>query len=152
MRTRLIGQLLLLCGFLGAPSLPISAEDRQLVAGADDLVVVVLRENGVPALSRAEVFDIFMGRSRSLPDGRRVVPLDLGEGSILRDRFYQEVLERSPAQVRAHWARLLFTGRGSPPRSVDSLDEVLLAMKQNPQSIAYLPRRVLTPALAVVYE
>jgi len=127
------------------------AEDTAEMAG-DQLVVVMARELGTVRLSRSEINDIFLGRLRHLPDGRPVIPLDLDEGSVLRDRFYLEVLDRTPAQVRAHWARLLFTGRGTPPRSVDSAQQAILAIANDHRLIAYVQRSNLSDALVVVYE
>ncbi len=127
------------------------AEESSGQAG-DDVVVVMWQENAELKLSRDQISDIFLGRLRQLPGGRRVVPLDMAEGSALREQFYREVLERTPAQVRAHWARLVFTGRGSPPRSVDSPEDAVMAIAEDSRIVAYLWRRDVDGSLAVVYE
>lgn len=119
---------------------------------AEELVVVMARQGDTVTLTRNQVVDIFLGRLQQLPDGRRIIPLDQAEQSEARERFYREVLERTPAQVRAHWARLVFTGRGSPPRSVALPESVVGAIHEDSRVIAYLYRRDLDASLAVVFD
>lgn len=118
----------------------------------DQLVVVVSRDNPVQSLSKLQIEDIFLGKSAVFPDGRRAVPVDNAEGSVLRTRFYTEVLGRTAAQIRAHWSRLIFTGRGRPPRSVSSVEELLQIVAKDPQSIGYIERHLVTDAVRVVLE
>lgn len=121
-------------------------------AGAEDMVVVVSRNSSVQSLSKLQVDDIFLGKALVFPGGQRAVPVDQAEGSETRGRFYNEVLGRTSAQIRAHWSRLVFTGRGRPPRSVASGDELLQLMANDPQVIGYVERRKVNGTVKVVLE
>jgi len=109
-------------------------------AALADVVVVVSSESSVESLSRALLTDIYMGRTTTLPGGSTITPIDQSERSAAHEAFYQAYLGRSAAQVKAHWSRLIFTGRGQPPRSVSNSEAVAEIVSQNPNTVGYIDR------------
>jgi len=108
------------------------------VEASSGVVVVVAAGEPVPELSPAQIEDIFLGRSNRFPDGRPAMPIDRSEGSPVRQAFYSEVLGRTLAQVKAHWSKIIFTGRGRPPRQLASADELRKLLRDNPAAISYM--------------
>lgn len=105
-------------------------------AGADDIVVIVHRDN--PHLVDLNyVQQLYVGAVRGWPDGGTALVLDQPDGSAAREAFSANVLRRSPANVRAVWAQNIFTGRGFPPR-VASEDEVKRLVAANRRAIGYI--------------
>ena len=78
------------------------------------------------------------------------VPIDQDLGSPLRDEFYSKVTHRTPALVKAHWARLIFTGRGQPPAEVDGNAAMRRMIAENPGMIGYVERTALDPSVRAV--
>ena len=107
-------------------------------AAPEDVVPVVSARSPVTALNANQVADIFLGKASRFPDGSVAVPIDLSEDSPLRDRFYTSYANKSAAQLKAHWAKIIFTGRGQPPRQVTSSVEARKAVADNPNAIAYI--------------
>lgn len=105
---------------------------------ADDVVAVVSAKSPVTQLSSAQVADIFLGKSNRFPDGTQATPIDLVEDSPVRDRFYSQYTGKSPAQVKAHWSKIIFTGRGQPPRQASSPVEAKKLVADNPNAIGYI--------------
>lgn len=103
-----------------------------------DLVVVVAANSTVTQLDQDQVANIFLDRSASLPNGTTALPTDAPERSEVRDRFYIALCGRSPAQMKAYWSRLIFTGRGKPPREAGSTDAVKNFVRTTPGGIGYL--------------
>jgi ABC-type phosphate transport system substrate-binding protein len=120
----------LLVAVLGAVSLPAAA----------DLVVVVSANSPITQLSDNEIADVFLGKLTRLPGGTALQPLDQAEGSSAREAFYAKFTGKSPAQVKAFWSKLIFTGRGRPPRSLANDAEVIRALHDNPGAIGYVER------------
>ena len=118
----------------------------------DDIVVIVSSLNSVKTLTRDHVEDIFLGRMQQFPNEQRALPIDQAEGSAVRERFNMEVLGRTSAQVRTHWSRILFTGRGRPPRSVASSEDMLQAVATDVHAIGYIERRFVNGSVVVVFE
>jgi ABC-type phosphate transport system substrate-binding protein len=68
------------------------------------------------------------------------VPLDQAEGSATREEFYLKFTGKSPAQVKAFWSKVIFTGRGRPPRALANDAAVVRALRDNPGAIGYVER------------
>lgn len=122
-----------------------------------ELVVVVNADNPVDRLTRDQLVDIYMGRRTHFPDGRPALPIDLGPDSPLRAAYYQTLVGKTVAQVNAYWARLLFTGRATPPRVLPDIEAVLEVVRANQDALAYLdsenlPGKDLDSQLKVVYR
>lgn len=107
-------------------------------AAAADVVAVVSAKNPVTALSKNQVMDIFLGKTSRFPDGSPAVPIDLVEGAATRDAFYAGFAGKSPAQIKAHWSKIIFAGRGQPPREVANSVEVKKFIVDNPNAIGYI--------------
>jgi ABC-type phosphate transport system substrate-binding protein len=119
-------------------------------AAQAEVVAVVAAASPIRALSHEQIADIFLGRSTRLPSGTVAVPLDLPEGSPERDEFYLRVAGKSPAQLKAFWSKLIFTGRGRPPKSVADSGEVLKYVRQNPAVIGYVDRAAVDSTVRVL--
>lgn len=120
-------------------------------AAATDVLAVVSAGNPVTTLSRNQAVDIFLGRANRFPDGRPAVAIDQVEGSPARDAFYAGFAGMSPAQVKAHWSKIIFTGRGLPPRAVASSIEVRKRIAEDPHAIGYVEAGVVDHSLKVLF-
>jgi len=115
-----------------------------------DLVVVVSVSNEVGKLTSSQLAGIFLGRQRQFPSGGVAIPVDQAEGLPIRNEFYSRYLGRSAAQIRAHWAKLIFTGRGRPPQTVANGAEMAKFVAQHPGAIGYLAPNLVDDQLKVV--
>jgi ABC-type phosphate transport system substrate-binding protein len=118
--------------------------------GAADLVVIVSARSPVTALRTDQVAAIFLGQTARFPDGLEAVPLDLPLGSPLRDEFYERVTNKTPALLKAHWSKMVFTGRGQPPGEVADSASVRRQVAGNPELIGYIERGALDPSVRPV--
>ncbi|WP_420231612.1 phosphate ABC transporter substrate-binding protein [Pseudomonas sp. ABY48] len=108
-----------------------------------DVVVVVATSSPVKALARNQVADIFLGKTSRFPGGGQAIPIDLTEDSPTRDEFYTTFTGKSAAQLKAHWSKIIFTGRGQPPQSVSSSAQVKKRVAETPDTIGYIDAREL---------
>ena len=115
-----------------------------------EAVAVVSVKNPVTSLTRDQVADIFLGKSVRFPDGHAAVPIDQVEGSATRDEFYLAFAGKSQAQLNAHWSRIIFTGRGQPPREVANAAEVKRRLASDPSAIGYIEPRLVDGSVKVV--
>lgn len=117
---------------------------------AQDVVPVVSAKSPVTALSSHQVADIFLGKATRFPDGTQAVPIDQNEDSPARERFYAQFAGKSPAQVKAHWSKLIFTGRGQPPKQVAGGAEMRRAVAENPSAIGYIDPKLVDASVRVL--
>ncbi|HYC36984.1 MAG TPA: phosphate ABC transporter substrate-binding protein [Usitatibacter sp.] len=119
-------------------------------AAAQEVVAIVSAKSPYVNLTSAQVADIFLGRTSRFPDGALAVPIDQPEDSALRDRFYAQFTGKSAAQVKAHWSKIIFTGRGQPPRVASSGAETKRIVAENPYAIGYVDSRLVDDSVRVV--
>lgn len=105
-----------------------------------DLVVVTPARGEVGPLSREDVINIFMGRYRQFPRGGAAHPIDLPENHPDRSRFYLQLINKSPAEVNAYWARLTFSGKTRPPPQARTVAEAIDWLARQEGAIGYLDR------------
>jgi ABC-type phosphate transport system substrate-binding protein len=116
-----------------------------------DVVVVVSAKSPVMALSKNQLIDIFLGKVSRYPDGTEAMPLDQAEGSGDRDEFYARAADKSAAQIKAYWSKIIFTGRGQPPPTVSNGLEVRKRIRENPAAIGYIDRALVDDTVRVLF-
>jgi hypothetical protein len=101
-------------------------------------------------LSKSQVADIFLGKTARFPDGSQAVPIDQSEGTAVRNEFYTNFAGKSAAQIKVYWSKIIFTGRGQPPKAVSNGIEVKKHLAGNPAAIGYLEANLVDDSLRVV--
>ena len=119
-------------------------------AALADVVAVVSSKSPVAALSKNQVVDIFLGKVSRFPDGSQAVPVDQVEGSTARDQFYTRFAGKSAAQLKAHWSKIIFTGRGQPPKQVSNSTEAKKLIADNPHAIGYIEQNLVDSSVKVL--
>lgn len=118
-------------------------------AGAE-VVVIVSAKSPVASLRADQVADIFLGHLANFPDGGQAVALDQQVGSTQRDEFYVKVAAKTPPLVKAYWSKMIFTGRGQPPKEVPNAAAVRKMVADNPALIGYIDRSELDASVKPV--
>ena len=119
-------------------------------AGASELVVIMSAKSPVAALRQEQVADIFLGQIASLPGGGEVVAVDNVIGSVERDEFYSKVTSKTRPLVKAYWTKMIFTGRGQPPKEVGGSAAIRKMVADNPGLIGYIDKSALDPSVKTV--
>jgi ABC-type phosphate transport system substrate-binding protein len=115
-----------------------------------DVVAVVSAKSPITALSKSQVTDIFLGKASRFPDGTQAVPIDQIEGTAVRDEFYTNFIGKTAAQMKAHWSKIIFTGRGQPPKVVSNSREIKQLLAQDPRAIGYIERSAVDGSVKVL--
>lgn len=101
-------------------------------------VAVIVHPSNANALDEAAVSKIFLGREKSFADGKSVVPLSLAESAPASTAFNDAVLKKSSSQLKAYWSKLVFTGKGTPPKEIATDEEMIKLVATNPSVIGYV--------------
>jgi ABC-type phosphate transport system substrate-binding protein len=105
---------------------------------AEAKVSIITNAANAAAPERDRITEIFLGKARRWPDGAATKPVDLPEGSAVRNEFYAALLGKSDMEMKKYWATTIFTGAGIPPKSLVSEGEVVQFVKDNPGAIGYV--------------
>ncbi|MCE1183549.1 MAG: hypothetical protein LWW81_14770 [Rhodocyclales bacterium] len=117
-----------------------------------DMVVVVSARSGIAVMTRNEVVNIFLGRTRQFFNGNEVRVVDMAEGHPDRARFYQGLFGKDPSQVDAYLSKQWFSGRGQPFARVDNSEEVVRWVLNYPGGVGYVDASKVDARVRVVFE
>jgi ABC-type phosphate transport system substrate-binding protein len=108
---------------------------------AEDIVVIV--NPAAKPISKEQIADLYLGRTAGL------TPVDQTVGSAIYVQFYKKVTGRDVAQVKAIWSRILFTGRGLPPKQLPDSEAVKKAVAANPNTVGYIEKSAVDATVTV---
>jgi len=83
-----------------------------------EIAVVVNPSMDISTISQDDIQRIFLGKTTRFDNGKVSKPVNQDEGNAIRDEFITKVLDKSQNQYRAYWSRLIFTGKGRPPKDM----------------------------------
>ena len=116
-----------------------------------DLAIIINSQNPIESMNKREVTDLFMGRYVAFPDGTAALPLDHPVDSQARSFFYEYFTGKSVSQINAYWAKLIFSGRATPPRVAPTSESIVKMVAENKNAIAYLDASLVTSEVKVVF-
>ncbi|PRC91877.1 phosphate ABC transporter substrate-binding protein [Solimicrobium silvestre] len=119
-------------------------------AALSQVAVVVGAKSDVAALTADQVSSLYLGKTDKFPNGNTAMPLDQATGSAVRNNFYDKVTGKSEAQVKSAWSRLVFSGKGTPPKEVASSAEIKKLVTNNPNTIGYIEKSAVDSSVKVV--
>lgn len=116
------------------------------------IAVVVGAKSAASALSAEQAAALFLGKSDQLPGVGVALLLDQPEASPIRETFYTKVAGKSAAQVKAAWSRLVFSGKGTPPKEVGNSTEVKKLVAANSNAVGYIEKSAVDGSVKVLFS
>jgi hypothetical protein len=114
------------------------------IAAAQPLAVIMSPTATAPTIP--QVANVYLGRSFELK------PFDLPETSPLRTHFYKSVTDKDADQVKAAWSRVVFTGKGQPPKQLADSAAVKKAVAADPKAIGYINAADVDSSVKVIFQ
>ncbi|PTT87535.1 hypothetical protein DBR42_11450 [Pelomonas sp. HMWF004] len=119
-------------------------------ASQAQVAVIVNPKNASATMTAEQVSGIFLGKTTTLPGGSTAAPVDQAESAAIRDQFYTKVTGKQAAQVKAAWSRLVFSGKGTPPKELASSADVKKFVAANPDAIGYIEKSAVDGSVKAV--
>jgi len=116
---------------------------------AADIAIIANPGFAAESATAAEVKRLFLGKSTSI-SGADAMPLDHKNGDAEWQQFYDAVVGKNASQLRAYWSRLVFTGKGKPPKALDDDVEVVSAIAADSSLIGYVDVNSVTSDVKVL--
>lgn len=114
------------------------------------VVVIVSADSTIEQLNKGDVSDIFLAKKSAFPNGASAVPVDQVENSADRESFHEMVTGMSGRQLKSYWSKLVFSGKGEPPKEVSDA-EIVSEVAADPSKIGYVDSSRVTDSVRVVY-
>ena len=107
------------------------------VSLASTLVLIVNKKNPVSRLSQQDAKRIFLGKRMTWPNKSLITTITQANSEAHR-QFVRAIIRQTSQEYSAYWNRLARAGRGIPPKSVATDDEVKAAVSTNVNAIGYI--------------
>lgn len=107
-------------------------------------------KNATATMTADQVSLIFLGKQTTFPSIAKAHPVDLSQRSPAREEFYTKVTGKTAAQVKAAWSRMVFAGKGQPPKEMASSDDAKKFVAANPDAIGYIETAAVDASVKVV--
>ena len=99
---------------------------------------VIVNPGNTANIDTDYVKKIYTGKITEFPDGQLVNAINLSQSNDTRTAFDEKFLQRQTSQVQALWSKLVFTGKGTPPKEVGSSEEVMALVASDKSAIGYI--------------
>lgn len=114
-----------------------------------DIAVIVNPTNDA-TLTAKEIKRIFLNKAKKYPNGLAAVPVNQTPGTDVTSTFNKAVLKKSDNQVKAYWAKLVFTGKGKPPQEAAGDAAIKSLIANNPSMIGYIDESAVDHSVKVI--
>ena len=115
-----------------------------------DVAVVVHLNNDMTNITTVQAANIFLGKTKTMPSRKLIIPIDQSRKSDIRKEFYEKLVNKNQNQLNAYWARQVFTGKSQPPIQVNNDEEVKLLIAENPNMIGYIDSAAVDDSIKVI--
>jgi ABC-type phosphate transport system substrate-binding protein len=102
-----------------------------------EVTVVANSSVGASEISADDLKRVFLGAKSSLSDGSAVEPV-LQQAGATHEAFLKEYVGKTDAALRNHFKSLVFTGKGSMPKSFGSDADIVAYVARTKGAIGYV--------------
>jgi len=134
------GRLLIAAGFIIAAAMNLIASDVKIIGN------VSVKADSI---STSELKSVFLLQRRTLKDGSPVVPV-LEKSGTTHEAFLRQYLDRGSEEIRTYYQGLVFTGKGSMPKQLNSDAEVVAYVSRTRGAIGYVSGDASTEGVKVL--
>ncbi len=106
-------------------------------AGASDIVIIANPGVTADSLSLEMISDIYQGHTGKWENGRTIRVVMLKKGAT-HERFSEEVVGISTANLKKLWKKVIFSGSGTPPKILRSEDKCVEYIAATDGAIGYI--------------
>ncbi len=103
---------------------------------AGDVVLVANQNVPVATLSRHEVKNIFLSNKKNV--GGVTIKLSVLKDDDLTKRFLKTYVGKTPSQFSNYYKKLVFTGKGKPPKFLGSEAELIAYVTRTSGAMGYV--------------
>ncbi len=114
-----------------------------------EVAVIVSADSTITRIDAKDLERVYLGKSKTLGDVE-VTPVNLENTHDVAAAFNRALLNKSSSQVKAYWSKLIFTGKGTPPKEVSSEADMLSTVAGDSTAVGYVDSGSVTDDVKVL--
>jgi ABC-type phosphate transport system substrate-binding protein len=107
------------------------------IAWAGGIKVIANSSVGASSVSADELKSVFLQDKNSLADGSHAEPV-LQKGGAAHEDFLKQYLDKNDSALQTYYRSLVFTGKGSMPKTLGSDAEMVAYVAKTKGAIGYV--------------
>lgn len=119
-------------------------------SGQGQIVVIVNKANPVTNISKANLLNFYLGNEIVWENSNRIYPITQRTNQSIAKIFFQKGLGKTVGRMKRIWLKLSLSGKTSPPKILNSADEVIEYISQNEGAIGFIPIKKLNENVRVI--
>lgn len=117
-----------------------------LSMGAQAANLVVIGSPASPPITKDQLVDVYLGKAQVAN------PVDIADSNPLYAEFYQKATGRDVTQIKSTWSRIVFSGKGQPPKQYPDAAAIKKAVAADPKAIGYIDKSAVDGTVKVLIE
>jgi ABC-type phosphate transport system substrate-binding protein len=113
-------------------------------------ISVVVNSANAANIGDSDMSRIFLGKIKKFSTGDKVTLVNLKYNHETRNEFEEKVLKKSASQVKAYWSKLMFSGKGKPPKELASDKDIIAFVAANPGALGYVSSASVDDSVKVI--
>lgn len=101
------------------------------------LVVITHPDTADDSVKADFIQNVYLGKTSKWKSGVKADPATLKGGEI-HDIFLKDLVGKSDSQFSTFWKKMVFTGKGKPPKEFDDEAAMVAFVKSTPGAIGYV--------------
>lgn len=101
------------------------------------LVVIAHPDCGTDSVSADFIQNVYIGKTAKWGNGAKAEPGTLKGGEI-HELFLKDLVSKSVSQFSTFWKKIVFTGKGKPPKELADEAAMVEFVKSTPGAIGYV--------------
>ena len=115
-----------------------------------EIAVIVDASVTVDSVNLEQLERLYLDKPASIQASTQLTPVDQKKGSPLRREFAEKVLGKTEGELSRYWSRLMFSGKGQPPREYDGDVAVIREVTGSPGKVGYIDAAAVTEDTRVI--
>jgi len=124
-----------------------------LLLGATSVLaesVVIVNPLNDSKLDKETIAKIYLGKTKYFSNGDKVLAISTKEKSATKQSFNRVVLNKSSSQLNSYWSKIIFTGKGRPPKEYEFDEDVKQQVAGNGNTIGIIDAKSVDNSVKVV--
>ena len=120
-------------------------------AFADGLLIISNKNIAEASLTKADVKNIYSGKKTKWGNDETIIVTVLA-GSDAHKAFLKEFVKKSPSQFKLTWKKMMFTGKGNPPKKFKDMKSLVEFVEKTDGAIGYITPDMKSDGIKVIAE
>ncbi len=117
-----------------------------------DVVVIGNKAIATDSLSARQISDLWLGKSKFIPGGGKPIVVDQASGTPVHNDFYKNIVKKNGSQLKAYWAKVVFSGKRLPPMVLVNDAAVIEWVASTPGGLGYVDSASVNGTVKVLFR